>query len=139
MFWWKDLWLNESFATFTSYLCQQLAGDALFNNDISKVDHHDPWLPFINLKAWAYRTDTVSSTHPVAGEVKDTEESENIFDGITYAKGSSFLKQFYHYITGEVFSAGLHIYFNRHEYGNTEFDDFLQAMQEAYDAHHKDD
>ena len=67
MFWWKDLWLNESFATFTSYLCQQLAGDELFKNDTSKVEPHDPWLPFINYKSWAYRTDTVSSTHPVAG------------------------------------------------------------------------
>lgn len=67
-------------------------------------------------KLWAYDTDSKSTTHPIAGDVKDTEVAENIFDGITYAKGGAFLKQFYKRISGEVFSKGLHIYFARHKF-----------------------
>ena len=91
----------------------------------------DSWYSVHAEKQWAYDTDYKSSTHPIAGEVKDTEESENIFDGITYAKGGAFLKQFYKQISGAVFSRGLHIYFNRHKFSNTKLHDFIQAMQEA--------
>ncbi len=133
MHWWNDLWLNESFATFLGYLCQKLAASQLFDSPHTKTALFDSWFSVNLEKNWAYNTDSKKTTHPIAGEVKDTEESENIFDGITYSKGGSFLKQFFKRISGEVFSAGLHIYFNRHKFSNTKLADFMQAMQEACD------
>lgn len=133
MHWWNDLWLNESFATFVGYLCQKETAKTLFENPITKTAIYDPWFAVNIEKLWAYDTDSKSTTHPIAGDVKDTEVAENIFDGITYAKGGAFLKQFYKRISGEVFSKGLHIYFARHKFQNTKLDDFITAMQEACD------
>ncbi len=79
MKWWDDLWLNESFATFMSHICMEEAK--------GMEDYTSSWNIFLAYKAWAFREDQMPTTHPICLTVNDTEEAENIFDGITYAKG----------------------------------------------------
>ena len=121
MRWWDDLWLNESFATFASVLCQA-----------SATEYREAWTTFANLeKSWAYRQDQLPSTHPVAADIPDLQAVEVNFDGITYAKGASVLKQLVAYVGLEPFLAGLRAYFAAHEWGNATFDDLLGALETA--------
>ena len=119
MFWWDDLWLNESFATFASVLAQ-----------VDATQYTDAWTTFaIVEKSWAYRQDQLPSTHPVAADMTDLETVETNFDGITYAKGASVLKQLVAYVGREPFLAGLRAYFADHAFGNARFDDLLSALE----------
>ncbi|MBB1031230.1 aminopeptidase N, partial [Dietzia sp. SLG310A2-38A2] len=119
MRWWDDLWLNESFATFASVLAQ-----------VDATQYTDAWTTFANVeKAWAYRQDQLPSTHPVAADMADLETVEANFDGITYAKGASVLKQLVAYVGREPFLEGLRAYFAEHAFGNAEFDDLLRALE----------
>ncbi|MGQ0483000.1 MAG: aminopeptidase N [Pseudonocardia sp.] len=121
MRWWDDLWLNESFATWASVLCQANA-----------TDYTGAWTTFANVeKAWAYRQDMLPSTHPVAADIPDLHAVEVNFDGITYAKGASILKQLVAYVGLEPFLAGLRDYFHAHAWGNATFDDLLGALEKA--------
>ncbi len=121
MAWWDDLWLNESFATFASVLC--LAG---------ATEYTEAWTTFANVeKGWAYRQDQLPSTHPVAADIPDLEAVEVNFDGITYAKGASVLKQLVAYVGLEPFLAGLRAYFAAHAWGNATFDDLIGALEQA--------
>ena len=122
MKWWNDLWLNESFATFISFLCQY---EAL------KDSYHDAWISFNSSKSSAYRSDQQSTTHPVMCDVKNTEVAETHFDALVYYKGSSFLKQLFYFIGRENFSKGLKSYFKTFSWRNTIFDDFIGKMVEA--------
>jgi aminopeptidase N len=121
MRWWDDLWLNESFATFASVLCQSEA-----------TEFTQAWTTFANTeKSWAYRQDQLPSTHPVAADIPDLAAVEVNFDGITYAKGASVLKQLVAYVGLEHFLAGLRDYFRAHAFGNATFDDLLAALEKA--------
>ncbi|MET8004378.1 aminopeptidase N [Nonomuraea glycinis] len=120
MRWWDDLWLNESFATYMSVLAQAEAtrwgGGA--------------WTTFANVeKSWAYRQDQLPSTHPIAADIPDMQAVEVNFDGITYAKGASVLKQLVAYVGLDNFLAGVRDYFNEHAWGNTELKDLLGALE----------
>ncbi|KXP00551.1 aminopeptidase N [Tsukamurella pseudospumae] len=119
MRWWDDLWLNESFATFASVLSQAEA-----------TEYTSAWTTFANVeKSWAYRQDQLPSTHPVAADIPDLQAVEVNFDGITYAKGASVLKQLVAYVGLEPFLAGLRAYFAEHKFGNATFDDLLRALE----------
>ncbi|WP_443209779.1 aminopeptidase N [Rhodococcus rhodochrous] len=121
MRWWDDLWLNESFATFASVLCQA-----------SATEYTNAWTTFANVeKSWAYRQDQLPSTHPIAADIPDLAAVEVNFDGITYAKGASVLKQLVAYVGQEPFLAGLREYFRDHAYGNATFDDLLAALEKS--------
>jgi aminopeptidase N len=121
MQWWDDLWLNESFATFASVLCQAEA-----------TEFTEAWTTFANVeKSWAYRQDQLPSTHPVAADIPDLHAVEVNFDGITYAKGASVLKQLVAYVGLESFLAGLRDYFRDHAYANATFGDLLGALEKA--------
>ena len=121
MRWWDDLWLNESFATFASVLCQARPPST-----------PQAWTTFANVeKSWAYRQDQLPSTHPVAADIPDLQAVEVNFDGITYAKGASVLKQLVAYVGLEPFLAGLRAYFEAHKWGNATFDDLLGALEQA--------
>ncbi|MFI6792626.1 aminopeptidase N [Nonomuraea sp. NPDC050383] len=120
MRWWDDLWLNESFATYMSVLAQAEAtrwgGGA--------------WTTFANVeKSWAYRQDQLPSTHPISADIPDMQAVEVNFDGITYAKGASVLKQLVAYVGLDNFLAGVRDYFNEHAWGNTELKDLLNALE----------
>jgi aminopeptidase N len=121
MRWWDDLWLNESFATYISTLCQAEA-----------TEFTTAWTTFANTeKAWAYAQDQLPSTHPVAADMPDVAAVEVNFDGITYAKGASVLKQLVAYVGRDEFLAGIRRYFRAHEYGNTSLADLLDPLSEA--------
>ncbi|MGH3757334.1 aminopeptidase N [Actinophytocola sp.] len=121
MRWWDDLWLNESFATFASVLCQSEA-----------TEYEHAWTSFANIeKSWAYRQDQLPSTHPVAADIPDLQAVEVNFDGITYAKGASVLKQLVAYVGQEYFLSGLRVYFAKHAWGNATLADLLAALEEA--------
>lgn len=121
MAWWDDLWLNESFATFASVLCQAEA-----------TEYTEAWTTFANVeKSWAYRQDQLPSTHPVAADIPDLAAVEVNFDGITYAKGASVLKQLVAYVGLQEFLSGLRDYFRDHAFANATFGDLLGALEKA--------
>ncbi|MEU9453861.1 aminopeptidase N [Streptomyces sp. NPDC048277] len=123
MEWWNDLWLNESFATYTSIACQAYAPE-------SRWPHS--WTTFANsMKTWAYRQDQLPSTHPIMAEIRDLDDVLVNFDGITYAKGASVLKQLVAYVGMDEFFTGVQAYFKRHAYGNTRLSDLLGALEET--------
>ncbi|MEV5897923.1 aminopeptidase N [Nonomuraea fuscirosea] len=120
MRWWDDLWLNESFATYMSVLAQAEATRW----------GKGAWTTFANVeKAWAYRQDQLPSTHPIAADIPDMQAVEVNFDGITYAKGASVLKQLVAYVGLDNFLAGVRDYFAEHAWGNTELKDLLTALE----------
>ncbi|MGC9671029.1 aminopeptidase N [Planosporangium sp. 12N6] len=121
MRWWDDLWLNESFAEWASHWAN--TGATRFS---------DAWTTFLSVrKNWGYRQDQLSSTHPVYCEMPDVDAVEVNFDGITYAKGASVIKQLVAYVGIEPFLAGLRAYFAKHAWGNATFDDLLSALEAA--------
>ena len=119
MRWWDDLWLNESFATYMSVLAQ-----------VEATRYSRGWTTFANTeKTWAYRQDQLPSTHPIAADIADIEAVKVNFDGITYAKGASVLKQLVAWVGQDAFMAGLRAYFVKHEFANTELQDLLTELE----------
>ena len=121
MRWWDDLWLNESFAEWASHWCNSAA-----------TRFTDAWSTFLSIrKAWGYRQDQLPSTHPVYCEMPDVDAVEVNFDGITYAKGASVIKQLVSYVGTDAFLTGLRAYFGAHAWGNATFNDLLSALEAA--------
>ncbi|MEU0134690.1 aminopeptidase N [Streptomyces sp. NPDC006296] len=121
MQWWDDLWLKESFADFMGTFSM-----------VEATRFTDGWITFANnRKAWAYRADQLPSTHPVTADIRDLEDAKLNFDGITYAKGASVLKQLVAYVGREAFLEGARRYFKRHAYGNTRLGDLLSVLAET--------
>ncbi|WJL95726.1 aminopeptidase N [Microbacterium sp. ET2] len=119
MKWWNDLWLNESFAEWASTIATAEA-----------TEWTEAWTTFNAMeKTWAYRQDQLPSTHPVVAEINDLEDVQVNFDGITYAKGGSVLKQLAAWVGIEAFFAGVAAYFTKHEWSNTELSDLLTELE----------
>ncbi len=119
MTWWDDLWLNESFAEWAAHW-----------SNVNATRFGDAWTTFANQrKAWAYRQDQLPSTHPIAADMVDLESVRVNFDGITYAKGASALRQLVAWVGEEQFLAGLRQYFARHAWGNTQLSDLLAELE----------
>ncbi|MFF2038819.1 aminopeptidase N [Kitasatospora sp. NPDC058170] len=122
MRWWDDLWLKESFADF-------MGSYALIG---ARTRYSSAWITFANQrKAWAYRQDQFPTTHPITADIRDLEDAKLNFDGITYAKGASVLKQLVAYVGSEAFFEGARRYFKRHAFGNTELADLLDILEET--------
>ncbi|MFJ6644393.1 aminopeptidase N [Streptomyces sp. NPDC091290] len=121
MEWWDDLWLKESFADFMGAFA-----------NVGATRFKDAWITFANRrKAWAYRADQLPSTHPITADIRDLEDAKLNFDGITYAKGASVLKQLVAYVGQDAFLEGARRYFKRHAYGNTRLGDLLAVLEET--------
>jgi aminopeptidase N len=119
MKWWNDLWLNESFAEWASTIASAEA-----------TEWTNAWATFNSMeKSWAYRQDQLPSTHPIVATINDLEDVQVNFDGITYAKGGSVLKQLAAWVGIDAFFAGVGAYFRKHEYGNTELADLLHELE----------
>ncbi|MDQ1548734.1 MAG: aminopeptidase [Microbacteriaceae bacterium] len=119
MKWWNDLWLNESFAEWASTIATAEA-----------TEWTEAWTTFQAMeKSWAYRQDQLPSTHPVVATINDLEDVQVNFDGITYAKGGSVLKQLVAWVGIDAFFAGVAAYFKKNEYGNTELADLLAELE----------
>ncbi|NMR19646.1 aminopeptidase N [Cellulomonas fimi] len=121
MRWWNDLWLNESFAEYASTLATAEA-----------TRWTSAWTTFSSLeKSWAYRQDQLPSTHPIVAEIRDLADVEVNFDGITYAKGASVLRQLVAWVGQEQFFAGVRAYFDKHAFGSTTLRDLLVELEAA--------
>ena len=127
MKWWNDIWLNESFAEFIGYFCL----DKIEKN-LTLTKHRNIWLTFLEASDWGYSDDQKQSTHPIAGEVSNTDQAQNIFDGITYSKGAVSLKQLLHLIGEENFSIAMSSYFKKYAWSNAGLDDFIDCLQNYY-------
>ncbi|WP_313480826.1 aminopeptidase N [Microbacterium sp.] len=121
MRWWDDLWLKESFA---DYMGTHAAAAA--------TRFTDAWARFANSrKTWAYRQDQLPTTHPIVADIPDLEAAKLNFDGITYAKGASVLKQLVAFVGEDAFFEGARRYFAAHAFGNTTLDDLLDELEAA--------
>lgn len=122
--WWDDIWLNESFAEYMGY--QTTAEATRFT---------DTWTDFgVTRKAWGYDADQRPSTHPVAPEdVQDTASALLNFDGISYAKGASALRQLVAWLGEKDFLAGINTHFERHKFANASLADFIDSLAAATD------
>ncbi len=121
MRWWDDLWLNESFATY-------MGTDAVARS----TRFRDAWVRFASgEKAWALVQDQLPTTHPISADIVDTDAVRLHFDGITYAKGASVLKQLVAWVGKDAFTEGVRRYFRRHEWANATLADFLGVLEET--------
>ena len=119
MRWWDDLWLNESFAEWAAHDANARA-----------TRYQDAWTTFANVrKSWAYRQDQLPSTHPIAADMVDLDSVQVNFDGITYAKGASALRQLVAWVGDEAFVRGVRRYFTKHAWSNTELTDLLAELE----------
>jgi aminopeptidase N len=121
MKWWNDLWLNESFAEFASTLATA-----------EVTQYSNAWVTFNSLeKSWAYRQDQLPSTHPIMANIRDLEDVEVNFDGITYAKGASVLRQLVAWVGQDAFFQGVAEYFRKHHHANATLGDLLAELEKA--------
>ncbi|MFF9601573.1 aminopeptidase N [Streptomyces sp. NPDC014684] len=122
--WWDDIWLNESFAEYMGY-----------QTTLEATRFTQPWVEFgVTRKAWGYDADQRPSTHPVAPDaVDDTAAALLNFDGISYAKGASALRQLVAWLGEKNFLAGINIHFERHRFGNATLADFIDSLAAATD------
>ncbi|NTV39794.1 MAG: aminopeptidase N, partial [Demequinaceae bacterium] len=121
MKWWNDLWLNESFAEFMSTLATA-----------ETTQYKNAWVTFNSLeKSWAYRQDQLPSTHPIMANIRDLEDVEVNFDGITYAKGASVLKQMVAWVGQDAFFAGVAEYMRKYHHANATLNDLLVELEKA--------
>jgi aminopeptidase N len=121
MRWWDDLWLKESFATYLAARCLAEA-----------TRYRDAWTTFASDdKTWALRQDELPSTHPIVADIRDLDDVALNFDGITYAKGASVLKQLVAWVGADEFFAGAQRYFADHAWGNTTLADLLAALEQT--------
>ncbi|MEO7122695.1 MAG: ERAP1-like C-terminal domain-containing protein, partial [Lacisediminihabitans sp.] len=116
---WNDLWLNESFAEWASTIATAEA-----------TEWTEAWTTFQAMeKSWAYRQDQLPSTHPVVATINDLEDVQVNFDGITYAKGGSVLKQLVAWVGRDAFFGGVAAYLKKHAWGNAELADLLAELE----------
>jgi aminopeptidase N len=121
MRWWNDLWLNESFAEWASTIATAEA-----------TEWTHAWTTFHAMeKSWAYRQDQLPSTHPIVATIRDIEDVQVNFDGITYAKGGSVLKQLVAWVGRDAFFAGVQKYFEKHQWSNAVLADFLDELEDT--------
>ncbi|XP_064498627.1 leucyl-cystinyl aminopeptidase isoform X1 [Pseudopipra pipra] len=119
MEWWNDLWLNEGFATFMEYFAME---------EIFPELHSDE--DFLNLIFKAMMKDSLNSSHPVSSAVQSSEQIEEMFDALSYIKGASLILMLKHYLTKDVFRAGIEVYLHNHNYGTARSDDLWDSMNE---------
>jgi aminopeptidase N len=109
MKWWDDVWLNETFATFISYLClQKLEGK------LKHFSYESAMGSFFRESKKGYHQDQMITTHPIRGPVPNTNVADSVFDGITYNKGAATMKQICYLMSEESFGKGLETYFHKY-------------------------
>lgn len=120
MKWWDDLWLNESFANMISYMCMDEAPGL---EDITLS-----WSIFLGEQFWGLATDSKDTSHAIAANCNSTADAEDIFDGISYGKGASWLKQLIYYFGKDTLKEGLKTYFAKYSFKNTVIQDFVDEL-----------
>lgn len=117
--WWNGLWLNEAFATHMA-------------NMATATIYPDTWEDFYKqTKDWAYWTDDGVNTHPIELPVDDTSEAFTNFDGITYGKGSSVLRQLSYYLGGDVYQTGVSRHLKKYAQTAATMAQFISVLEEV--------
>jgi aminopeptidase N len=120
--WWDDLWLNESFAEYMGF---RVTADV---TEFSDVWTHQAFVR----RQWGLVADQRPTTHPIAGNgALDATAALQDFDGISYAKGSSVLKQLNTTLGDKVFLAGVVDHLERNRFGNATMHDLLASWERA--------
>lgn len=126
MQWWNNIWLNESFADFFSYLCCSHLHKKIPYND---NEYYDEWLSFAERKQWGYYEDSMEdTTHSIVSEIKNTSEANTVFDGISYSKGAAALHQLYCLIGEDIFFLALQKYFTIYRWKCTTLESVLNTI-----------
>ena len=120
MKWWNGIWLNEAFATFM----EMMASDSF-------RPEWKTWLEFAPSRGYALDTDALASTRPVEFDVDAPDEADQMFDSLTYQKGSALLRMLQQFLGEEIFRTGVGDYLRSHAYGNTETHDLWTALEKA--------
>jgi aminopeptidase N len=121
MDWWSELWLNEGFATWVGWLA---------------IDHLYPdwniWAQFVTeASQTAFQLDSLRGSHPIEVPVKNALEIDQIFDAISYLKGSSVIRMLSGHLGVEIFLQGVSEYLKAHAYGNATTKDLWAALSKA--------
>ncbi|KAF3894071.1 Glutamyl aminopeptidase [Trichophyton interdigitale] len=121
MDWWNELWLNEGFATWVGWLA---------------VDHFHPewnvWSQFVTESVQqAMKLDSLRASHAIEVPVRNALEVDQIFDHISYLKGSSVIRMLSSHLGQEVFLKGVAKYLKAHKYGNATTNDLWSALSEV--------
>jgi tricorn protease interacting factor F2/3 len=121
MQWWDDIWLNESFASFMSFLVLDRLGD-----------YPGIWSDFLLQEmAGAFLGDSLASTHPIRQAVDSPEEIDQIFDEISYGKGASVIRMLEAFLGHDAFRRGVHDYLVKFQFGNARSEDLWAALEAA--------
>jgi len=125
MKWWDDLWLNESFATFcATYFSEK------YKSELNLVEN--PWQGFFDrYKTWGYTEDNYQTSHPIVSNVVNTDAANSVFDGITYGKGASLLRQLAYYIGEDTFFDGVKQYLDKFHFQNATREDFINTLSDV--------
>ncbi|CAK1546276.1 unnamed protein product [Leptosia nina] len=119
--WWSDIWLNEGFASYVEYVAVDAVEktwklmEVFVLNEVQSV----------------FKLDALTSSHQISVEVGNPEEIGAIFDKISYGKGSAILRMMNHFLTDDVFNAGITDYLNAKKYGDAEQRDLWSALTNA--------
>ncbi|KFO09637.1 Endoplasmic reticulum aminopeptidase 1, partial [Balearica regulorum gibbericeps] len=122
MEWWNDLWLNEGFAKFMEFLSVSITHPELRVED-----------SFLSRCFDAMEVDALNSSHPVSTPVEDPAQILEMFDNVSYEKGSCILNMLRDYLTADVFKAGLVQYLQKYSYQNAKNEDLWNSMANAND------
>ncbi len=125
--WWEDLWINEAFASYLSYLALEKGAKAL--------GIVDPWRTFYLWDAaWALPEDRRPTAHPVGANIADSNEANAHFDGITYGKGSAILRQLAFRLGEEKFLKAIGLFIKQNFLGNVTRNDFLGFLRSHFNS-----
>ncbi|KAK6089369.1 hypothetical protein P3W45_001615 [Vairimorpha bombi] len=124
MIWWNDLWLNEGFATWASYLAMSKISKRLVDWDV--------WTEFIvsDIES-GMNHDCLNSSHPIAVNVNKPSEISQIFDTISYSKGASMIRMLEGFIGQNPFRDGIRTYLNKFKYSNASTNDLWDSFDES--------
>ncbi|XP_043919852.1 leucyl-cystinyl aminopeptidase [Protopterus annectens] len=117
MKWWNDLWLNEGFATFMSYVAMDYTFPDLSNDD-----------DFLRRRFKGMEQDSLNSSHPLTTRVETPEQIEEMFDSVSYVKGASILLMLKTFLSEDVFKLGIKDYLNTHKFGSTTSEDLWKSL-----------
>ncbi|XP_017772734.1 PREDICTED: aminopeptidase N-like [Nicrophorus vespilloides] len=119
--WWTDLWLNEGFASYLEYI-----GTDAARPDLKVLDQF-----VVQENQVVFSLDALKSSHPISIEVNDPEEINDIFDRISYGKGSTIIRMMDHFLSTPVFQKGLTNFLNEKMYQSAQQDDLWESLTEV--------